>query len=228
MVKTPDQAAVVSGILPGLPNPDLPDSWWLAAWWLSPKQVVSVTAKWTVPAAPKSNGATVFLFPSIMPNDNGTAILQPVLQWGPSAAGGGSYWTIASWFVPPNGAEAWTSPLLYTASGRVLTGTMKRSSGTSSKWTITLAQDPGVDTELIADTKITSWRSVQGGVLEMYTVSSCANLPNASSVKFSSIAVKDTSGTISPSFSNTRWVTSCSAKISHTTTSATLSWNASS
>lgn len=191
---------------------------------------MSVSAKWTVPAAPKFNGATVFLFPSIEPNNDGKAIVQPVLQWGVSAAGGGNYWTVAGWFVAPNErpGDTWHSSLLYTYAGRVLTGTMKRSSGTASKWTVTVAQDPGVDVEVTGDTAITSWRAVQGGVLEMYHSLDCTRLPKVSSVKFSSIVVKDTSGTAAPSFSDQRWVTSCSSKIGHTGTSTTLGWNASS
>ena len=39
---------------------------------------------------------TIFLFNGIQ---NSTSIYQPVLQWGPSAAGGGNFWTVASWYV---------------------------------------------------------------------------------------------------------------------------------
>lgn len=55
-------------------------------------------ASWTVPPAPASyTGQTVFLFNSIEPAD-GESILQPVIQYGPSAGGGGAYWAAASWF----------------------------------------------------------------------------------------------------------------------------------
>ena len=52
---------------------------------------------WTVPPEPRTaNGQTIFLFNGIQ---NSTMIYQPVLQWGPSAAGGGSYWAVASWYA---------------------------------------------------------------------------------------------------------------------------------
>ncbi|KAJ7803700.1 hypothetical protein B0H14DRAFT_2613074 [Mycena olivaceomarginata] len=44
------------------------------------------------------HGQTVFLFNSIMPSDI-SGIVQPVLQYGPSAAGGGQFWAVASWYL---------------------------------------------------------------------------------------------------------------------------------
>ncbi|KAF8319997.1 hypothetical protein DL93DRAFT_2153037 [Clavulina sp. PMI_390] len=62
----------------------------------------SFTTSWTVPPAPQTNnGQTIFLFNSIEPAQ-GNAILQPVLQWGGSAAGGGAYWAVASWYLGPS------------------------------------------------------------------------------------------------------------------------------
>lgn len=61
--------------------------------------ISSFATTWKVPAAPTTNHQqTIFLFNSIEPA-SGNAILQPVLQYGPSAAGGGSYWAVASWYV---------------------------------------------------------------------------------------------------------------------------------
>ncbi|KAF9266531.1 hypothetical protein L218DRAFT_996706 [Marasmius fiardii PR-910] len=56
-------------------------------------------SSWVVPPNPATNrGQTVFLFNGLEP-DPGNAILQPVLQWGPSAAGGGAFWQVATWYV---------------------------------------------------------------------------------------------------------------------------------
>jgi hypothetical protein len=227
-VAVPVENDSTGGFAPTTVDPPDPlhSGWWLDSWWTSSKQVVSLTAKWTVPPAPTLNGATVFLFPSVEPSDSGGAIVQPVLQWGSSVAGGGNSWTIASWFVPGNGIALF-SPLVYTAAGRTLTGTMTRGSSSASRWIISLDQTSGVDTMLSVDTNITSWKAVQGAVLEVYGASSCGRLPNTSSVKFSSITAKSSSGTLTPSFSDNRRVTSCNSKISHTNTTTTLGWKAS-
>jgi hypothetical protein len=58
-----------------------------------------IEASWTVPHVPKTyHGQTIFLFVGL-----GTAsssdIIAPVLQYGPSAAGGGPHWATAAWYT---------------------------------------------------------------------------------------------------------------------------------
>ncbi|KAF7290607.1 hypothetical protein MIND_01300900 [Mycena indigotica] len=63
----------------------------------------SFKTTWTVPPPPSVvNSQSIFLFNAIQPVSDGV-IMQPVLQWGQSAAGGGNSWNIASWFVSPGG-----------------------------------------------------------------------------------------------------------------------------
>jgi hypothetical protein len=50
------------------------------------------------------------------------SIIQPVLQWGSSAAGGGPYWAIASWFV--GGAHTVYSELKIVNAGDTILGNM--------------------------------------------------------------------------------------------------------
>jgi hypothetical protein len=79
------------------------------------------TTTWTVPAAPpSSSGQTVFLFNGIQ---NSWGIYQPVLQWGPSGAGGGNNWAVASWYVGFDGS-AFHSTLVGVNPGDVLVGVM--------------------------------------------------------------------------------------------------------
>lgn len=54
---------------------------------------------WIVPAAPSTqSGQLIYLF-NALEDGPGNDILQPVLQWGLSGAGGGNYWAVASWYV---------------------------------------------------------------------------------------------------------------------------------
>src|SRR2546429_6181885 len=53
-------------------------------------------------------------------------IYQPVLQWGPSAAGGGSYWSVASWYVGGQDGVAFHSNLVRVNPGDVLVGVMSQ------------------------------------------------------------------------------------------------------
>jgi len=102
-------------------------SGWIAyAYWLNTtgKPVTGFQTTWNVPPAPATdNGQTIFLFNGIDPTDPTKAILQPVLQWGPSHAGGGSYWSVASWYVLGNGQAFYTPPVPVNE-GDVLVGLM--------------------------------------------------------------------------------------------------------
>jgi hypothetical protein len=76
---------------------------------------------WVVPPPPvTSSGQTIFIFNGIQ-NDVGH-ILQPVLQWGSSGAGGGDYWGVASWYAE-NGPSLHTG-LIRVDPGTVLRGVM--------------------------------------------------------------------------------------------------------
>jgi hypothetical protein len=65
--------------------------------------ISSFATSWVVPAAPVAPAnQLVYLFNGLQ-NAGGSEILQPVLQWGSSGAGGGPFWSIASWHVDSQG-----------------------------------------------------------------------------------------------------------------------------
>src|SRR5271165_415509 len=72
--------------------------------------VSRMATRWTVPPAPATaNGQTVFLFPGIQ---NSSMIYQPVLQWGLSQAGGGNFWSVASWYADGQTGHSFYSNLV--------------------------------------------------------------------------------------------------------------------
>ena len=76
------------------PVPALPDIAWIEnSQWQNTgaDPIISFTTTWIIPPAPNSDDSqTVFLFNGLQPDD-AAHILQPVLQWGGSGAGGGKY-----------------------------------------------------------------------------------------------------------------------------------------
>ncbi|KAJ7726593.1 hypothetical protein B0H14DRAFT_3620036 [Mycena olivaceomarginata] len=85
----------------GRTSPPQQSGWITYASWLntSPSPISNFSTTYTVPAPPNTyHGQTVFLFNSIEPSSF-DAILQPVLQYGPSTAGGGQYWSVATWYL---------------------------------------------------------------------------------------------------------------------------------
>ncbi|KAF8169216.1 hypothetical protein K438DRAFT_1774458 [Mycena galopus ATCC 62051] len=75
---------------------------------------------WNVPSTPPANtGQTLFLFNSIEPASF-DGIMQPVLQWGGSAAGGGAFWAVGSWYLYPGGT--FFTPLVTVSPGQSIHG----------------------------------------------------------------------------------------------------------
>jgi len=111
-------------VAPGAIVPAFGSGWITYADWLnnSVQPVSSFKTTWLVPPAPATqSGQTIFLFNGIQ---NSTMIYQPVLQWGPSAAGGGNYWAVASWYVDGQSSTAFHSPLVPVGTGTTLVGVM--------------------------------------------------------------------------------------------------------
>ena len=85
--------------------------------------ISSFATTWSVPTAPaRHDGQLVYLFNGLQ-DPAGSEILQPVLQWGVSGAGGGNFWSIASWHVDGKG-QAFCTPAIPVQPGDKLTGVM--------------------------------------------------------------------------------------------------------
>jgi len=95
-------ADTLEPIVPGEDHLPTTSGWIEASNWSSASALGFLSASFSVPSLPTSTGGTIFFFPGSEPDD-GSTILQPVLQYGASASGGGDYWTAASWFCCPAG-----------------------------------------------------------------------------------------------------------------------------
>jgi len=136
-----------------------------------------------VPGTPQDKGAqTLFLFTGFQNNYGGSApvtnIIQPVLQWGSSAAGGGQYWAMASWYVDSVG-NAFFSTLTQTASTHRIQGNMVvNAAGT---WTISCLDattNKGTTLNIATNTS----EPFAFVTLEVYTISTCLDYPTGSDV----------------------------------------------
>jgi hypothetical protein len=166
----------------------LPDNGWqtAASWYNTGNTVSSFSTTWKVPPAPSNyDGQTLFQFNSIEPASY-DAILQPVLQYGGSAIGGGQYWAVASWYV--TGTDSFASKLVTVEPGKSLTGVIKLLSQTNS------SADYSCEFTSIYRSKLTVnniaplvWLAE---VLEVYSVDSCTDYPNTPFSEMSNIDVK--------------------------------------
>ncbi|KAJ7092306.1 hypothetical protein B0H15DRAFT_799479 [Mycena belliarum] len=164
---------------------------WIAyASWLNydSSPIASFTTTWEVPAVPTENhGQTVFLFNSIEPTSGPVAILQPVLQYGPSAAGGGSFWAVASWYI--SSSDQFHTTPVRTSAGTTLNGviTLTGTSSDSSLCNYT-TQFIGISETFLYISGVSQLRWATE-TLEAYGVTSINDYP-ASSTVFSGINLK--------------------------------------
>ncbi len=96
--------------------------------------ITNFTTNWVVPSAPsKKSSQTIFLFNGMQDGTTSTSyIIQPVLQWGPSAAGGGKYWAITNWYV--SASSAFFGSLVTVSTGASLTGILKQTAVSGSNY----------------------------------------------------------------------------------------------
>lgn len=160
--------------------------------------VSSFTTIRAVPPVPATDdGQTVFLFNSIEPASYDT-ILQPVLQYGPSAAGGGSYWAVASWYLV--GSEVYYTTPVETSVGTSLEGviTLDASEGAEYNYTTSFSNIAG--TTLIAtNAEELVWATE---TLEAYGITAITDYPSGTTV-FKKINIRVTSGTPDVSWGTT-------------------------
>ncbi|KAJ6451202.1 hypothetical protein C8R45DRAFT_1042445 [Mycena sanguinolenta] len=171
----------------------LETGWITYASWLNTgtSPISSFTTTWTVPAVPQTNhDQTVFLFNSIEP-DSGDAILQPVLQFGPSAAGGGAFWSLATWYLV--GDSTFHTTLVRTSAGATLDGiiTLTSSSGSNFNYVSSFTNVAGTSLTVSNAAELV-WATE---TLEAYGLVAKTDYPAGSTV-FSDINLKLASGAV--------------------------------
>jgi len=158
---------------------------------------------WNVPATPvNSEGQTVFFFLGFIDHIQ-NEIIQPVLQWGQSAAGGGEYWGVASWWASSNG-NAVFSKLIGANSGESIYGNMTL--GSDGTWYIT-ALFGGYWTRILIDNL--SPQVMATVTLEAYNIRDCNDYPSDGGATFSNMQLQAGNSPMYPSWRSTADFTDC-------------------
>jgi hypothetical protein len=145
----------------------------------------------TVPSPPQEQGKQViFLFPGLQTGANdGTELYQPVLQWGPSAAGGGLYWSVSCWYAH-KGRLVYSSLMRVSENDRlVCTVERVEKNDLGSRWMCTAEDElSGSKTQLpVIGEVVLGWCNT---TLEAYSPDiSCAQFPNTPSTTFRQISI---------------------------------------
>jgi hypothetical protein len=175
----PPTVASAKGVVP------LGSGWITYTYWSNPSATAInyFNTNWVVPPAPStSSGQTIFLFNGLQNSDH---ILQPVLQWGASAAGGGNYWAIANWYV---GSNAVYSSLIPVSPGTSLQGLMTLTGGSGTRYNYTSAfiGYPSINLNVTNIPKL-YWAAES---LEAYGVTRCSDYPNTAKTRLTAIDLR--------------------------------------
>ena len=165
------------------------DGWIVYSGWFntSANPISYFTTQWAVPPAPATDhDQTIFLFNGIEPDD-GAFILQPVLQWGSSAAGGGDYWSITNWYVGSDGTALYM-PLIQVNTGDVLEGvmTLTGDNGSNHDYLSSFTGFPAADLVVTNSVELT-WANE---TLECYDVAEFSDYPDAPLTAFHDIEIR--------------------------------------
>jgi hypothetical protein len=185
-----------------------------------------LVATWKVPSTPTNQaGQTDYFFPGLEQLPTVESILQPVLGYG---AFSGTVWTLSSWNCCVSGTTYYSGPINVRAGDTILGTTQCKAANSCSTWTITSKDvTTGASTTLTTN-PYGNLRWVFGGVMEVYGVSQCNELPASSPLTYSSIAVYNTAFS---KISSTPWGADypvgsnspqCSYNVSTTSSSVTL------
>src|SRR5580704_4793013 len=163
---------------------------------------------WQVPPPPsvQDSGEVVFLFNGIQNYGTNFGILQPVLQWGVSAAGGGPYWSVASWYVT-SGGQAFHTNLVRVNPDDTLIGVMTLTGQSGSAFSYT-SQFRGIaGTELpVQNIAQLMWCNE---TLEVYGLTACSNYPNTPLTEYTEINIRTGASTPAITWTPVNAVTDC-------------------
>jgi hypothetical protein len=176
-----------------------------ASWTESAKPVSLFTTSWVVPPGPATqSGQTIFLFNGIQ---NSSMIYQPVLQWGPSAAGGGNYWAVASWYADGQGGKSFYSSLVRVNPGQVLVGVMNETGQSAAGFSYNCQFAGIANTSLpIQNVQQLTW-CIE--TLECYGLQKCSDYPNTCSTAMKNIEIAAGGAIVTPAWTATNAVKDC-------------------
>ena len=174
---------------PSDPGPSFPGDGggWVtwATWTNTTGQAISRFATtWTVPPAPTTqSGQLIYLF-NALEDQAGDNILQPVLQWGLSGAGGGNFWGVANWYVDSNN-HAFCTDVVPVNVGDKVTGVVAASIQANASFNYTSEFQGVPGTKLNVDGL--SELVLAEETLEAYTLTQCSDYPNTAMTAMTAI-----------------------------------------
>jgi hypothetical protein len=145
---------------------------------------------WRVPPNPQvDDNQQLYYFISLQ---SSSSIIQPVLQYGRSPAGGGYYWAMANWYVYNNNTSAVKDTLKQVYPSDRIHGELASLAGSCTAngqcgWNINFSVNGSYSQDMSVLSVPGRFRWADKGVLESYNVMYCSRYPQDSSELFYNI-----------------------------------------
>jgi hypothetical protein len=172
------------------------EGWSLADYSTFNAGVSKLSTSWVVPPTPAQAGQVLFFFPGTETLDgkDGGTILQPVLAYE------NAQWFVQSWNCCEGGGNAEYGDSVPVSPGDTILGTntgtnCNASTGICNNWHIeTKDQRTGQASEFDTLSFGHPHQWIFGGVLEVYSLTSCDQVPTTGSLTYNNFAVSDING----------------------------------
>lgn len=152
----------------------------------NPKPFTHFSSNFIVPSDPENmSGQIIYLFAGLENIDTLSHIVQPVLQWGLSPAGGGNYWAICNWYVLSNG-QAFHDSLIKVESGTRLQGIIKLTTSLENSYNYTSLFAGYPSSLKINNLPHLNELSI---TLETFYINNCDEFPHDEKIRFTDIQV---------------------------------------
>lgn len=202
---SPRKAIQSGDVTPAAANcPASNTNWWAESCAAAPTWLDYLWERFSVPDNPTTSGALIFFYPSLQDTAQDT-ILQPVLTWGANSTTGVSnpnIWYITNWYVWGNSYAITNN--VHVAPGDTIDGSIAASSCNSSgfncTWTVESSVEGGSATTPLTVVSGVSFTNVEGGVMEVPTAATCAQMPPDGHEAYRSLSVDTHAGSWAPSF----------------------------
>jgi hypothetical protein len=182
--------------------------WVLGPWWLASDVVDRFEVTWAVPPEPSTRSTQqIYLWSGLeawvpatatTPGFERGGLLQPVLQWGGSHAGGGPSWSVSSWYfqnsTDPDAPQSFQTPAVPVKVGQTLAGVMTRTTPPQGSGNPPGAFDYQCEFQGIAGTSLhLSNLRLKLNLcyikLETFGVNACSQYPNTVKTLFENIGI---------------------------------------
>lgn len=162
------------------------------------------STRWIVPPQPAtSNNQTIFIFNGVQGD---TSILQPVLQWGSAADGGGAYYTMNCWYLL--GSGTWYGTPVAVSPGDTIHAAVDSGTGGVTKYTCSFVAPPhATQTLLVGGSPPEMPQAVEA--LEAYAITACSDYPDTFDIAMDQISILTHTGRPSLNWSHHNRITDC-------------------